>query len=202
LIKYSYYNRNLTELKKQYGPGNVFVSKKNDAVMVRNFVPPLYYRMDETWVYLDIPQGFGYGINISNSYVLLNKKMGRSHLYQSDQLFPEIADSFNISFQKKEIKGKEWFWICFHMWGDKLFDNNTGRTTYNPDVNPEFHMVGFAEYLNMVRVALTLISREDPFFLSELEKMNSEMDNILAERERLIKDFSLSHNWRNLKWVY
>ena len=79
MIRYSYYKRELAKLRAMYGEG-VLVSKDQRGILVKNFRPPKKYKTETALVYLQVPEGFGYGINIMNSWILLNKRTGKEHL--------------------------------------------------------------------------------------------------------------------------
>jgi hypothetical protein len=202
MIKYSYFENQLSQLKKAYKPENVYVGKNNAAVLVRNFRPPGYFKTKATSVLLEIPPGFGYGINIPNSFILLKKGFSKFHLYPISTVRNEVKKLFNINISERIYKENTWFWMCFHMWGDRLYDINTGKKTSKEVMNAEKAMVGFLEYLNMVKAVLEAIARGDVIILDGLKDMNENREKILKQREQLIKDFTVSNYWKKLKWMY
>ena len=203
MIKNSYFNAELKKLKESCTPEAVFVARKCDFVLVKNFEPPRFYKKPSTGVLMEIPSGFGYGMNILNSFILLDRKFARHHLFQADvsPLFRDARHSMSDTGLKPGRK-ECWFWICFHMTDDDAYrESKTARPGGAEEITPRF-MVGFVEFLNMLKVVLQAIADEDPRMIQELQTMNRNRDKILDERRRAIEEFDLSLNWRRLKWMY
>ncbi len=195
-------NRFLSALKKEYGGERVYVSRDGDGVLITSFSPPESYNIKETMVYIEIPEGFGYGVNITNSYILLDKEKVRHHLIPIENIVGIVQKKFNLTVAAPGLKKREWYWICFYVYGDRLYDENTGNSTFSNAGNPGEYTLDFMEYLSMLKAVLTSIASEDREVIESLERMNSRRGEILAEQNELIDSVKLGMGWRRLTWIY
>ncbi len=202
MIRHDLFNRFCAALKKEYGPDQVIAARDSSGVLVTSFLMPGEYEEQKTMIYLEIPEGFGYGVNVSNVFILLDKKKNRHHLIPLDNVASIVKRKFNLVIEKKSLKKRQWYWICFHPYGDRLYDLATGSGSYQKETSSEKITTDFIEYLLMVRAVLSGIAHEDKNILTALDAMNQRREDILLEQKEWIETVKLSKGWRKIKWLY
>lgn len=204
MIRHSYFTEQLHLLKNVYGEG-VRVAANSQAVMVQNFKPPPAYKETYAPVVMDIPDGYGFGINIFDVWISLSKSVQKEHLlfeYREDQL--QLAlDALKINPKSNLWKHKSWYWLCLHVAGTKEYDDYTGKHTYSPDAIRDLaKMIGLLEHIRLIYVALDSIAKGELSTLRSLENMIRHREQIAKEADRLVEEFRFNQNWRRLRWMY
>lgn len=219
MIKYSFYTRELKELIEQYG-GKVLSPRDASAVIVRDFLLPAGFKTSSCSVYLEIPSGFGYGVNIQNSYLLLGPEDSRKHLIESD-IWDDIERSFDMRRKSPQYKNKKWYWMCLHLGKqeDYRFAPFMGhKVCHRVEIgNPEYfeaeesredpappapNMIGLTEYLKLLQLVLQKIAAGDSELMKELSRMNEGRSQYRADCVDDIRSAEMSNNWRKMKWMF
>ena len=64
IVRHEYFLSELRRLFSEFERENVLISQKRDGIIVKNMHIPAKYGRKDTSIYLIVPEGFGYGINI------------------------------------------------------------------------------------------------------------------------------------------
>lgn len=205
MIKQSYLQEELKELRIRFGASNIFLSEDNGFLMIQNFPVPGFFKKKETCLVFEIPAGFGFGVNVFNSYILLNRKFEKKHLYTFQKKFsekyPGLESHFHIQFDSGTYRADRWFWLCFHMWGDPVFEKSKGVVRIGKP-HREDAMVGLLEYTGIIRLALDSIARGDKKMLLAVRDMSDQRQNLLRDHKISVEQFILERNWKKLRWMY
>ncbi len=192
MVKKSFYASELSVLQKRYGKENIVLGKNDPSLIIKNFKPPAYYETEETRLFIDISDGFGFGLNVMNSCILLPEKFERFHLFKADEIikrfrfaekFPEPV--FGKGFFKKNFS---WFFICFHFIFDSFED---------AEKNP----VGLIEYTSAVYAALLELASGNPEVIRSFQNMMTNFETLQAERAARMEAIKLSADWKKIRWM-
>ena len=202
MIRHDLFNRYVGALKKQQGAENVIVARDGSGVLVKNFMMPGEYKEKETMIYLEIPEGFGYGVNVSNAFLLLDRGKSRHHLIAIDNVAAIVKRKFNVVIEKKALRKRNWHWICFHPVGDHLYHRARGDEEDKKPRGGEEAICDFLDFLLMVKAVLSGIEYNDRSIIAEVEDMNSRREDILLSQKEWIESVRLSKGWRKIRWLY
>jgi len=201
MIKKSTYERELSILKKRYGAENIITMKNSSSIMIKNFRPPEFFKVKETVLYVEITEGYGFGVSPMNSFILLPEECQKFHLFEAEGNF--IMQEFGPDFEKFQNKiqkiagNKKWFWICFHF-----HDKPPAKVEGGDDDDDKFDFVGIVEYVSAIYLVLQRISKGDPEIMMLLKRMAVDYEKAARERKKLVKMFKLELNWKKIKWMY
>lgn len=201
MIKKSLYDRELSLLKKKYGAENVITIRNISSIIIKNFRPPAFFRIKETALYIEITEGYGFGISPMNSFIMLPAASRKFHLFEmGDNFFvPEVLADFKKFPEKVRKTGlkQKWFWICFHF-----SDNPSEKVDMKDDENEKIDFVGIVEYVSAIYLVLQKISQGDPEMMLLLRRMALNYEKVSEERKKIVKMFKLELNWKKIKWMY
>ena len=207
IVRHEYFLSELRRLFSEFERENVLISQKRDGIIVKNMHIPAKYGRKDTSIYLIVPEGFGYGINIIHSYVYLPKNTGKHHLFgMGDELQREVRRRFRLPENNPySSRKKQWFWICLHLAEERNYTRliRLEKEDVEHALNErKTDLVGFVEHINIVRVVLKQLADGDPSILQQVREMNENREKIVAESERRIREFVLSNNWKKMRWMY
>ncbi len=207
IIRHEYFLRELNRLFREYERENVLLSPKRNGIIVRNIKVPAKYKQKTTSIYLVVPEGYGYGINIMHSYVFLPNDAGRHHLYGMGIDFQKnLCNRFRMPKKNSySSRRNQWFWICLHLAEDWNYARYVELE--EGDVEQELQerksdLVGFVEHLGIVKVVLKQLADGEPAILQQARVMNENREQIYADSERRTREFVLSNNWKKMRWMY
>jgi hypothetical protein len=213
MIRYSYLINQLKVLREAYGAENVKVNKGNTLVLIRNFKLPPKYGMESTAVLAEIPEGYGYGIEILNTFILLDRKTARNHLFEIKDLSKTVSEQFPFMKQGKGKVDRKpgWFWICVHFWGSTAFDAVRGARTAavreksgveEDGAVLDASLTGLPEHLKIIRCVLKSLSDRDQATVAEVRRMNRDREQTEQDMKKLIHSFVFDNNWRVMRWMH
>lgn len=192
MIKKSFYASELGQLRKKYGQENIVTGKNDPSLIIKNFKPPAYYETDETRLFIDISDGFGFGLNVMNSCILLPDKFERFHLFKADDLIKNLsfADKFSEPVFSKGFfkKNYSWFFICFHFIIDSFEE-------------AEQSPVGLTEYTSAVYGALLELASGNPETIRSFQNMMTNFETLQKERASRMEAIKLSADWKKIRWM-
>jgi hypothetical protein len=202
MIRQSFYRWALRELKEEYG-ANVLEMPDQSAVLIKNFQVPGGYSCAKTYLFFEIPPGFGFGMNIMNTWVLLKHTDGKHHLIPDVSRMEMIhgyLDKLSVKMPKDYEKEWGWFWVCFHA-------AEGGAPKAIGDRDGEYdslfgNYIGFREHIRQVFAALCQIAKGGTEILGQLDRMYRDREGIIERQKQDMEAFRFSHNWRNMKWVW
>jgi hypothetical protein len=184
-------------------------------VLIRDFSLPKKLGMQSTALLAEIPDGYGYGIDILNTFILLDRKTCKQHLYESKDLSKVVAAQFPFMDKDKDKDRADrklgWFWICLHLWGSAAYDQvrssgTSGKVSIpgSGDENSvtEASLTGLTEHLKIIRCVLKSLSDRDQATLADLRRMNRDREKTALEMKKLIDSFVFDNNWRVMRWMY
>lgn len=196
MIKKSLYEKELALLKKRYGADNIITLRNSLSLIIKNFRVPEFFKIKETILYIEVTEGYGFGVSPMNCFILLPSTCARFHLFpvSFDFLETELLNDFNkFSGKIKKISNKEsFFWICFHFKENYKITNE----------NEKFDIIGIVEYVSAVYFVLQKIAQGDNAIFGALEDMAANYQKADEERKKLLKMFKLELNWKKIKWMY
>jgi len=196
MIKKSLYENELAVLKKRYGADNIITMRNSSSIIIQNFRVPEFFKIKETMLYIEIAEGYGYGVSPMNCFIVLPSSYARFHLFPVSPEFEEIGllkDFNKFSGKIKKISSKEsLFWICFHF-KELISSIKEGE---------KFDIIGIVEYVSAVYFVLQKIAQGDNDILRSLEDMADNYQKADEDRRRLLKMFKLELNWKKIKWMY
>ncbi|MBL0265761.1 MAG: hypothetical protein IPQ05_18315 [Leptospiraceae bacterium] len=193
MIKQSYLQSELSLLRKKYKKENIIHHGK--GVIIKNMPIPKGFGSETGALFLEIPDGYGFGINIMNCYIMLDKKKEKFHLFDMgwENMPSDLAEHF--SFDKKLTKS--WYWICFH-----LSTETRGVYSSNKDRTKESDMVSATEFPHLIYIVLRAIRDGDPNMLARIGEMNERRKELQDEYRAMMARLTLELNWKKLSWMY
>ncbi|OHD57631.1 MAG: hypothetical protein A2Y33_06235 [Spirochaetes bacterium GWF1_51_8] len=215
MIRASFYRAELRELKALYSEG-VFEAEDRTSILIKNFKPPDGYKCNRTYLFFEIPSGFGFGVNIQHTWILLRKSAAHFHLVHIPKDAPYIEKALagmNVRMPKDYGKEWAWYWICFHtppleplnpVFGAIAEKSGSGEFG-DPDDPMEASFskyTGLTEHTKLVTLALNKILYGDPDFVRELDAMNRGRDEIIRRHQEQMEAFEFSNNWRTMRWLW
>ncbi|NPV02577.1 MAG: hypothetical protein HPY53_14475 [Brevinematales bacterium] len=207
MIRQSFYKWALREVKEEYG-GGILEMPDQSAVLLKNFKVPEGYSCGKTYLFFEIPPGFGFGMNIMNTWVLLKHTDAKYHLIPETSNVKTIhayLDKLSVKMPKDYEKQWGWFWVCFHAAEDapggiRLPESDGSAEGENDALFGNY--IGFREHIRQVYLALHRIIIGDPDMLNQLYAMYLGREAIIERQKQEMDAFQFSHNWRNMKWVW
>ncbi len=186
MIKYSYLKDQISNAKKELGKNNVIQLKK--YILIKDIKIPKSFGEERGVLCLEIPEGYGYGVEIINVYILLDKNKGKFHFYEIpwNNMTEEVVNEFHLG--NKIINS--WYWICFHILPESNLQNENKET------------VPLREFPRLIYIVLKAIADEDPGMMGQLKDMNLARDEFLNEYKKLMNQITLENNWKKLSWMY
>ena len=186
MIKFSYLKDQISNAKKVLGKSNVIQLKK--YILIKDIEIPKKFGEERGVLCLEIPEGYGYGVEIMNVHILLDKNKAKSHFHEIpwNSLPIEVVDEFHLG--NKIINS--WYWICFHILPEANLQNENHET------------VPLTEFPRLIYIVLKAIADEDPRMMSGLREMNQTRDEFLNEYKKLMNQITLENNWKKLSWMY
>lgn len=207
MIKKSLYENEITLLKKRYGADNILTAKNSWSVIIKNFVPPSFYKVKEAMLYIEVSDGYGFGIAPMVSYISLPAGFSKMHLFRvGNEIIPGMGvqvafskDFYRFPEKIRKIPDKHaWFWMCFHFYANfKMIDNGT---LADPAAETDF--IGMVEYVAAIYFVLQKIAEGDAAMMLSMTNMLENYENARDEREKLVDMFKLELNWKRIKWMY
>ena len=187
MIKYSYLQDQILKLKKEFGKKNIILLKNH--VLIKNIKIPLEFGSETGVLSLEIPDGYGYGIDVMMIHILVGKNKSMHHFTELNWTFMpvEIQNEFNII----EKKMSSWYWMCFHI-----------KSNYRIKEENSNELVPLREYPFLLYIVLDAIAKEDPKMLEMLKMMNLNRDEYYKEYKKLMSEISLENNWKKMSWMY
>lgn len=208
--KVSFLRQEFASLSRQYGEENVLVPDTMDCLLIRNFPLPAGYKLDRTMLFIRIPEGYGYGSEILESWVLLSKRVPYSHLVhlRDQEVLDDIQEKLATEIPKRDLRRREWYWICAHLWGTCEYDHQTkeasvkskGARILQEKLDPASRTVGIVEFQSIVRYILQFLAVRDKKLNAILAKIGEERSRIRSEAKKEAQSWTLAQGWRELPW--
>lgn len=187
MVNYSFLKDQISLLRKELGKKNVI--QLNKYILLKDIKVPRAFSGDGAVLCLEIPEGYGFGMEIQNVQILLDKKKELNHLHEIawDKMPQEVQNEFHIGNRVL----KSWYWVCFYIRsGWKGSDKSTVKE------------IPLREFPYLMNIVLQAIQNEDKIMLTKIKEMNLNRDEFLGQYKNLMNRITLENNWKKISWMY